>query len=148
MSDDDPASDHSANPKRSLKGEWRLFWNSLSQEARARVPSDFHEKPEGKFSYIGKLSLHELRTLGRMLSQERRLTYLKLEKLHNEIESQRLKIETLQLVGSATESAQDRYHELLSQGELINDKLRDLDNQILLARKAQTLAATPDPEVE
>lgn len=138
MSDDDPASNNSSNQRRSLKYEWKLFWQSVSQEGKSDLaPEVLAQKDEKRFAYIQNLSIHELRTLSRLLSHERKLAYLKMERLHKEMELLRLKIETLNLVGSATQASTDRYNELLNQGEMISGKLEDLDSQLKFAKKAE-----------
>lgn len=129
-------SHRSANQKslvQSLKTEWALFWESIAGENET---ADKGQLLENAFE-TGKLqpmSLDDVRSLTRALSQDRRKLNRRLESLKKEIDLNTAKLESLRLVGGEDDETFRKISELNDQGQSLSNELSKLDSQLRLAR--------------
>lgn len=106
-----------------LKTEWSLFWAGFKADDET-LPLD---KPE-------ELSLDQLKTLKKSLSDERKKLNQKLESIRKEIDVNTAKVDSLKIVGGKTEEILLRIADLNDQGQKVSEQLARMDHRLKLAR--------------
>ena len=107
---------------KTLKGEWKLLWESFSEEEET---SPSREK---------ELTLEQIHQLTKDLSEDRKALNQKIEKLNKEIDLHAAKLETLRLLGSEEENTLKRMLELTDLGQNLANALQKLDLKLRRAR--------------
>lgn len=121
--------DHSESFVESLKNEWNLFWAGFqSDETSIEIAK---KDPE-------ELSLDQLKTLKKTLSDERKKLNQRLETLRKEIEINTAKLDSLKIVGGEIEETLQRLSELNDSGQQISEQLARVDHRLKLARSQET----------
>lgn len=117
--------DHPESFVESLKNEWNLFWAGFqSDDEVAEVAKN---KPED-------LSLDQLKSIKKSLSDERKRLNQRLETLRKEIEINTAKLDSLKIVGGKIDETLQRLSELNDSGQQISEQLARVDHRLKLAR--------------
>lgn len=111
-----------------MKNEWALFWESIAGDEPAKSDDPF------KTGHIKVLSLEDLRSLTRDLSQSRKRLNQKLESLGKELDLNSAKLESLQAVGADDQGTLQKINELHDLGQKVSHELSQLDQRLKLAR--------------
>ncbi len=81
------------------------------------------------------MSMKELTTLKKSLSQKRKTANQQIERIKNEIEQHTAVIENLKLVGSDTEETEALIEELKTEGSAVSEVLNRIDQQLQRVRE-------------
>lgn len=112
----------------SLKNEWALFWESISGDEPAKGEDPFQT------GHIKVLSLEDLRSLTRDLSQNRKRLNQRLESLGKELDLNSAKLESLRAVGEDEKPVLEKINELHDFGQKVSHELSQLDQRLKIAR--------------
>lgn len=120
---------HSRSLVHRMKNEWSLFWGSLAGEEDESVETAM-EDVDG----LESMTLEDVRTLTRELSDDRKRLNQRLESLAKELELNSAKLESLKLVGGEPEETLGRMQELSEQGQQLSLEMARLDMRLRKAR--------------
>ena len=109
-----------------LKSEWSLLWGTLEPETS-----------EVDLKEIEPLNAEQLKAISKILSQDRKRVYQKIETLNKEVELNSAKLESLKLVGSESTDTLERLNLLADQGQSLSNELAKLDEKLRIARQKQ-----------
>ena len=115
----------------SLKNEWNLFWAGFTSDDE-HAANVVRNTPE-------KLSIEQLKSIKKSLSDERKTLNQRLETLQKEIDMNQAKLESLKIVGGSITEVQQRISELHDTGQQISEQLALVDHRLKLARSQEGL---------
>lgn len=115
-----------------LKNEWSLFWGSLSGDDEPTVEHELLE-----VDGLESLTLEDVRTLTRELSDNRRSLNQRLESLAKELELNNAKLESLRLVGAEDDETVGRIGVLGEEGRRLAIELARIDVKLRRARELE-----------
>lgn len=117
----------------SLKGEWKLLWETLAGD----LQNEEHSEEDLDHEKLEVMTLEKVRELTKSLSENRKSLNQKLEKLNKEIDLNAAKLESLQLVGSKDERTLKRMEDLTDQGQSMAESLQKLDLKLRSAHQLE-----------
>lgn len=118
-----------------LKVEWNLFWHSIVGDEDDQIASNSEQDIfENK---LQNMSLEQIRSITKSLSQDRKLINQRIEVLHKEIELNQAKLDGLKAIGQEFSIEDRRLTELHDLGQNLTQQLSKLDVFLKLARKRE-----------
>ena len=123
-----------------LRDEWRVFWEGLSDK-QGRVNQHDEKNTEDPFQ-TGKISVlnsDQIKVITKALSSDRRKLNREIEALNKEIDLLVQKLSTLELVGGEKENTLKELEKLNDLGQQMSIQLEKLNSQLKQTRSAQDL---------
>lgn len=113
-----------------LKNEWSLLMDMFQGE-------DLEAKDAFETGKLEVLSLNQIRSMTKALSEDRKKINQRLESLNKELDLNAAKLESLRLGGQDHEQTLSRIHELTDLGQNLSEALDKLDSRLKEARQKE-----------
>lgn len=131
----DEGSTNSKSILEGFKSEWSLFWETLTGEDDIKVIE--HEEDPFETGKVALLTVEQVRSITKALSQDKRKLNQKMEATKKEIDLNTAKLESLKLVGSDPEDTESRIAELHEIGRAITNEIVKIDGRLKQARQTE-----------
>lgn len=114
-----------------LREEWSLLVHSIIDDSEA-------DDLKNENINLQKLTIEQIKTFKRDLSQQRNQINLKIEEIKNRIDEALSVIENLELVGSNAEEYKKEVEQLNSEGEKVSALISEIDLKLNKIRDIET----------
>jgi chromosome segregation ATPase len=122
-----------------LKTEWNLFWETILGDEPDNEASAEKEQTKDPFvtGKLETLNLDQIKAITKALSSDRRKLNQRMETLNREIEENSQRLESLKLVGSASDETVQKINELNDLGQALSEQLNRINERLKIARSRE-----------